>query len=88
VGHPPTGGPDPGPDVIGKAEQEGDKGWEVGLLGPDGSELEVYMDGNFKVVGSEVEEDHSEDPEYGGAGMSSGGGEKAAATGPTTGMDR
>ena len=73
-----------------EVEQEGSEGWEVGLVGPDGSELEVWVDGSYKVVGSEVEDEEkdSDYSEYGTAGMDSAGGGKTAAPGPADGMGR
>jgi hypothetical protein len=74
-----------------EVEQEGTEGWEVELIGPGGSELEVWVDGKFKVVGSEVEEEDSkdsEDSEYGSAGMDSASGGKATTPGPAGGMGR
>jgi hypothetical protein len=71
-----------------EVEQEGTEGWEVELIGPGGSELEVWVDGKFKVVGSEVEEEDSEDSEYGSAGMDSAGGGKTTTPGPAGGMGR
>lgn len=71
-----------------EVEQEGDKGWEVGLVGPDGSELEVYVDGKFKVVGSEVEEKESDHSEYDESGKDMDYGKEGAESGPAGGMVR
>lgn len=68
-----------------EVEQEGKAGWEVELVGPDGSELEVYVDTGFQVVGSESEDeesDHSEESDYGY------GSERSPEPMSATGMDR